>query len=282
MKYNPDSYPEYPILRPHSDDYPGAEFKTNLTMLSQEEDETCFRVDFDISEPSIEDDIKHRDAKCCVHIYCGTTRYSEMVGADEGEFSVEHTISLKNVRGLVEIRPMVLTVNNVVVNTQTAHPDYRGNPMRVDRYRQRAVCEPYHFRIGVVRTVKSVFQIQKTEDLDLNRGEFEYEAELSERYIKIKMNPETYEDFQRIRGQERLTRMTVYLNALTDALGRLHEDPHDEELANANGWAPSIREHIKKLKLDVPAKHSCALAAQRLLESPLAELPYIVASMEGD
>ena len=279
MKYNPDSYSEYPILRPHSDDYPEAEFRAMLVKLSQDNDAIHLHLDFQVAETSIENEVRSGDSICCAHIYCGSTRYSEMVVANDGEFSVERLVSLKNIRGLVEIRPLVLTMNQIEVNTETAHPDYGGARIQVDRYRQRAVCEPYHFRVGYIGAVESVFRIEKSDDLDLDRGEFEYDADPSEKYIRIKMTHETYQDFQEVRRHEHFARMTVYLNALTDALGRLPEESDDDELAE--GWAATIREHLKKSNLDVPYKHSCGFAAQRLLGSPLERLPHII-SIEGE
>ena len=284
MKYNPDSYSEYPILRPNSDDYPDGQFATSLSLKeisesSNSEANIQLRLDFSIDESAIENEIKDGDAICCAHLYCTATCYSEMLVANKGNFFVESLVSLGNVRGRVELRPLVLTINDIAIKTQTAHPEYGGNMLPVSRYKQLAVCEPYHFTVGFIGAIESVFRLEKISDeVGLERGEFEYEADISQRYIRIKMNPETYEDFQGLRAQESLTQMTVYLNALTNALLYLPEEADDDEMSE--GWVSTIREHLRRRGIDVPNGHSYGLAAQKLLDIPLKNLPYIMNSME--
>ena len=286
MKYNPDSYSEYPRLRPNSDDYPNGQFLTKLikeefSQSGGETDSLRLKLDFDIDEPVIRGEVRDGDAVCCAQLYCATTCYSEMFIANTGEFFIEQAISLGNIRGRVELRPLVLTINDIAIRTETAHPEYGGNMLPVARYKQLAVCEPYHFSVGFIGTVESVFRLEQTDgDSNLNDGEFEYEADPLQRYIRIKMNAETYQTFQRMRSQESLTRMTVYLIALTDALANLPEDASDDDIAE--GWVTTIREHLNRNNLDVPDRHSYGLAAQRLLESPLKQLPYIVSRIEGE
>ena len=286
MKYNPDSYSEYPRLRPNSDDYPNGQFLTSLikeefSQSGGETDSLRLKLNFNIDEPAISDEIKDGDAVCCAQLYCATTCYSEMFVANESEFFVEQDVSLRDIRGRVELRPLVLTMNDIAIKTETAHPEYGGNMLPVARYRQLAVCEPYHFNVGFIGTIESVFRLEQADDdANLSDGEFEYEADPLQRYIRIKMNAETYETFQQIRSQESLTRMTVYLTALTDALANLPEEASDEDIAE--GWVATIREHLNENNIDVPDRHSFGLAAQRLLGAPLKHLPNIVSRIEGE
>ncbi len=282
MKYDPDSYFEYPFLRPYSSDYPNGKFAATNLKLNTEEGVLRMKLDFEIDEPTIIGKIEDGDAICCVHIYSSSTCRSELLTANEGDFSLDGTMPITDLNGRVELRPLVLAVNDIALSTKTAHPEYGGELIPVARYSPLAACEPYHFAAGATGSIESAFEIRSDDDSQLEDGEFHYAADTQERYIVIKMNTATLGEFQKIRSGKAVTTMTVYLQALTEALGVLRSSDSDSEDEYSGGWASTVRQQLGNLRIDISAD-SCSygLAAQKLLGSPLAHLPRIVDAMRS-
>ena len=269
MKYNPDAYTDYAILRPHSSDYPDGRISTLLTRRSDEK-YLHIEISFEIDEPMIRRQIEKGDARCCAFLYCTGTCYSEMLTAD-GTTVISASVPLNRLKGRVEINPSVIAVDDLVVRTDTAHPEYAGASMPVQKYRQLAMDEPWH--LGVVGPIESVFRLEKAGTDTLEDGEFDFLVDPGERYIVIRSNPKTYRTFDAIRklNHTRLTKASVYLTALTAGLGALQPEPDDTE--RDEGWAATVREHIRKLRIPWPDSFGDGLTAQRLLGNPLDALP---------
>ena len=269
MKYNPDAYTDYPLLRPHSSDYPDGRISTLLTRRSDEK-YLHIEISFEIDEPMIRRQIEEGVARCCAFLYCTGTCYSEMLTAD-GTTVISASVPLNRLKGRVEINPSVIAVDDLVVRTDTAHPEYAGASMPVQKYRQLAMDEPWH--LGVVGPIESVFRLEKADTDTLEDGEFDFLVDPGERYIVIRSNPKTYHTFDAIRKRNHtpLTKASVYLTALTAGLGALHEEPDDTE--RDEGWAATVREHIRKLRIPWPDSCGDGVTAQRLLGNPLDALP---------
>ena len=283
MRYNPNAYVDYPILRPNSSDYPDGGITTSLEW-ARENTNLLARLEFNITEPGILKQIKKADAICFAFLYCSTTCYSEMLRADSGSTVISALIPLSNLKGRVELHPSVVAVDDLVLRTDTAHPEYKSQSIPVQFRKQIAVDEPWHFSVGLVGKIESVFRLEQSEEQNsLEDGEFDFQIDPTSRYIVIRSNPRTYRDFQRIRerGQKPLTAASVYLSALTAALGELEPEPDDSE--PAEGWAHTVRALLQKHNLPWPDGCSDGLAAQRLMRTPLAALPNLSEQMlRGD
>ena len=279
MKYNPDAYIDYPILRPHSSDYPEGRISTKL---SQSHDDTNLHIElsFEIDEPAILKQTHKGDARCCALLYCSSTCYSEMLTAESGTTVIAASVPLNRLRGRVELNPSVITIDDIVMRTDTAHSEYESAPMQVAVHRQLAMDEPWHFAVGSVGPIESVFQLEQTESDTLEDGEYDFQVDPAARYIVIRSNPKTYEAFQiiRERNQTRLTKASVYMIALTSALGKLDEEPEESE--PAEGWAATVRALIQELRIQWPDACVDGLAAQKLLRNPLDALP-LLSSLVG-
>ena len=272
MKYNPDAYTDYPILRPHSSDYPDGSISTKLTRR-REERHLHIELSFEIDEPVVRKQIEKNDARCCALLYCRGTCYSEMLTAAGGTTVISTSVPLGQLKGRVEIHPAVITVDDLVVSTETAHQEYAGTPMPVRKYRQLAMDEPWHFAVGTVGPIESVFRLEEADTDTLEDGEFDFQVDPGERYIVIRSNPETYRAFDAIRKrkQKRLTVASVFLTALTTALGELQKDADERE--PTEGWAATVRAHIQELGVRWPDSCGHGLTAQKLLRKPLDALP---------
>ena len=266
MKHNPNTYAPYPILRPDAFDYPEGSF---ITTLSQEQHEYDLHVEcvFNVDEPTIKEQIVAGDATCCILIYCLATCYTEVFKASSDPLTVSAVVSCDNLKGNIEVHPSVISVKDIALSTKTAHPEYNSVPLVVPKYKQLASSVPWSFNVKPSSTIESVFRLER-EDPELSEladGEFDFEAEPSERHIVIKSNPVTYDAFQDIRHEREITLATVYLNALTFALGELDDEPDENE--PPDGWTVTLRERKRQLPIE-----SNGLAAQRLLGTPLSRL----------
>ena len=274
MKYNPDAYIDYPILRPHSSDYPDGRISTKLLQMR---DGSNLRIElsFDIDEPEICKQTERGYAICCALLYCSSTSYSDMLKADNGATVISASVPLNRLKGRVELNPSVITVSDANVSTDTAHPEYNHAPMKVPIYRQLAMDEPWYFAVGLVGPIESVFQLDQAELISLEDGEFDFQVDPAARYIVIRSNPNTYQAFQMIRerNQTQLTKASVYLTALTTALGCLESEPDESE--PAEGWATTVRALIQQLGIQWPDSCVDGLAAQKLLRNPLDALPHL-------
>ena len=273
MRYNPNAYVDYPILRPHSSDYPKGNISTRL-IQTREDDNLRIRLEFEIDEPAIVKQVEKGDATCCAFLYCSNTCYSEMLRAGQGTTVISALTPLSRLKGRVELNPSVITIDDLVLRTDTAHSEYEQEPIPVQVRKQLAMDEPWHFAVGLVGPIESVFQLQQSEpDGSLEDGEFDFQIDPAARYIVIRAKPSTYQDFQksRERGQKSLTSVSVYLSALIAALGDLEDEPDDSELAE--GWAATVRALIQEQGIQWRITCSDALTAQRLMKKPLAALP---------
>ena len=273
MRYNPNAYVDYPILRPHSSDYPKGHISTRLVQ-TREDNNLRIRLEFEIDEPTILKQIEKGDATCCAFLYCSNTCYSEMLRADQGSTAISSLTPLSRLKGRVELNPSVIAVDDLVLRTDTAHSEYKRESMPVQVRKQLAMDEPWHFAVGLVGPIESVFQLQQSEPDDpLEDGEFDFQIDPAARYIVIRANPDTYQALQKVRerGQKSLTSASVYLSALTAALGDLADEPEDSELAE--GWAATVRALIQEQGIQWRVICSDGLAAQKLMRKPLAALP---------
>lgn len=272
MKYNPDAYTDYPILSPHSSDYPDGSISTKLTRR-HEGKHLHIELSFEIDERVIRKQTEKGDARCCALLYCTGTCYSEMLKAEDGKTVISALVPLDRLQGRVEINPSVIAVDDLVVRTDTAHDEYQNTPMPVQKYRQLAMDEPWHFSVGLTGPIESVFRLEQAKTDPLEDGEFDIQVDPGERYIVIRSNSSTYRDFEAIRklNQTPLTKASVYLTALTIALGKLQKEAYEGE--PAEGWAATVRARIQELNIPWRDPYGDALTAQRLLRKPLAALP---------
>ena len=266
MKYNPNTYAPYPILRPNASDYPGGSF---TTWLKHEQQGSNLRIEcsFTIEEVSVKNLIQTGQAACCILVYCLGTLYTEVFKATQGSLVVAKEIPLSNLIGNVEMHPSVISLTDINLATRMAHSEYGGAIVSIARNKQLASSLPWSFRVKPSSTIESVFRLDRdSEDTyKLEDGEFDFVAEPSERHIVIRANAETFDEFWAIRSQRNLTLATVYLNALMVALAELRDEVGEDELSD--GWASVLREHMGSLGVE-----SKALAAQKMLGSPLARL----------
>ena len=268
MRYNADAYSYYPVLRPHSSDFPTGQLNARLT-VSREESELMLRLEFSIEEPAIAKHIAKADALCCAMVYCTETCYTEMLKAPKKELVITGSIPLNMLSGKVEVHPSVIAEDAIAIEPDTVNDEYGNNPISVNKRRRLAMDEPYHFEVGYVPPIESVFKLQPTEAGQLEDWEFNIAVDILDRYIVISANPDTFAKFTELRSNVPLTTATIYLNALTNALGEL--PPEEDDAEPVAGWARSVRALMKRQNINRD-QTSISLAAQRLLNTPFSYL----------
>ena len=135
MKYNPNRNYLYPVLRPYSDDYPDGTLQTSVTVAANEES-ISLAISFEISEPSIHEEVVNGNASCAAMVYCGTTMYREMVVGKRGNPRLTRDIPLASLSGNVELHPLVIVNQQVTHNTDTAHEEYQSQPITIGQWRR--------------------------------------------------------------------------------------------------------------------------------------------------
>ena len=274
VRFNPDAYTAYPILRPNSSDYLSGEFDATLHAVDDGAGSKTlkFDLDFRISEPTVESQVAEGNAVCCAQVYCATTCYTTMLKANNGSMKIRAEVPRDFLRGRVEVHPSVIAVRDIELPLDKAHPEYGGGSMLVGKYRQLASAMPWHFGVGYTNPRESVFHLQKDDKAGLEDGEYDIVADPTEKYIVISANSKTFDVLQDVRGARNveLTTATVYLVALTDALSLLEAEVQDDE--DPTGWATAVRSRLKEIGIRLDSNISTGLAAQRLLGGPLAHL----------
>ncbi len=152
MRFNPDAYTAYPILRPNSSDYLGGEFDAILHAADDCASKTLkFDLDFRISEPTVKSQVAEGNAICCAQVYCAATCYTTMLEANSSSMSIRAEIPRDFLRGLVEVHPSVITVRDIQLPLDKAHPKYGGGSMLVGKYKQLASAIPKKHSVDTKR-----------------------------------------------------------------------------------------------------------------------------------
>ncbi len=276
MKYEAKRNYLYPVLRPNSDDYNDAKLST-FVQTSVDGQDIRVTVSFKIGEPSIRQQITTGDARCIAMLYCRETLHRETLIAPPGELELEEVIPSQLLVNDVEVNPAIVAFNSVDHPTRTAHREYGGEAIYIGRWQPLATDQTWRFKANAVRRpTKSIFNLSPDNDLPLDL--FDVDVDPSQRYLTIRANEQTLEQFKGIRSKEYLTIPSVYMNALCEALSQLKQTGIDNAESISGGWVDCIITNLREhgIRLGDPEQqngsHTVFHAAQLLLEKPLGKL----------
>lgn len=251
MRYSARRQWAHPVLRPGSDDYP----------KGYRRDESAIDPPHLLPDGTVELSIKWQpglatirkkmqagEAVLCGLIYCNETYFRMAMQASPIDpFRAVARVDTKEVRGRIEIHPLIVARSGTVELTlEEAHEEYaagravlqRGTPLAVDEYwsLDHDPTKP---------PLESFVQLQADEHV--TEGKFVLNATLGERELVIRLHPETYQEFTRIRTEAK-ARAGLYLPALTAACQRIAragaaEDPEDSP---ENSWNAVIDRLLAK------------------------------------
>ena len=274
MKYDPNRNYLYPVLRPHSDDYPGGELRSEVSAEVRGPD-ALIGVKFDPTDASVRQQVKDGNARCAAMLYCRETLHRETLRARKGDFALDAAIPARILVGDVEVHPIIIAVKDIDHSTKTAHPEYGGAVARIGKRQPLATAQTWRFRMNAdERHTQSVFNL--TTDNELPSDVFDIRIDPKERYIDIVANDETRGRFDNVRKNLTLTRSSVYMSALIEALARIKNDGGDGDEASG-GWVDCIQSNLRKHGIEIgdretAGSHSLLRAAQLLLEKPFGDL----------
>lgn len=273
MKYNARRNYLYPVLRPFSDDYPEGSLETELE-LEPSPEAIIVAVNFQINEPTIQEQINAGGAVCAAMLYCGPTLHREMLRAGKGSLRAEAAIPASLLRGEVLVHPAVFSTTNLNYESQTAHKEYKDSNLQIDQWNPLAIDQFWQFQVTPAeRNTKAIFNLEI--DSELPDGEFDIKCLPTDKYVSITANQDTREKLKELGNHIQDSLATVYMSALVSALAEVKNIEEDEPVHD-DGWVQCIKANMKALKIDIGSPdrnetHSLLRAAQLLLNRPFED-----------
>ena len=262
------------MLRPYSDDYKSGELKIDASVEPVEQD-VRVRVKFEVSEPSILNQIKAGNARCVATLYCHETLHKEILIAGSGQFAISANVHGWLLVNSVDIHPAIVAVKDIMHPTHTAHDEYGGQDVQIGKFQPLAITQIGRLSVNAAqRPAKSVFNL--VADKEMPPDIFDVEVSPSARYINIKADEYTLGQFKNIRKYETLTLPSVYMNALMEALAYVKASDNEDD-AHSNGWMACIKDNLHKHDIRLGSggnegSHSLIYAAQMLLDKPFGDM----------
>ena len=269
MKYQSEHGFTHPVLSPESDHYPNGSFTTQFHKPEPADGAIRFGLDFQIQEPVLEQLVSDGKALCTAMLYCRATLHQQTLRAATGHTQIGEAISADLLRDAIELHPLIVATETLVLDTSTADPFYQGLAIEVHEGEPLAADRGWHFSLDVASLpLGSIFQFVPDPALT---GPMRIEANPGETYIAIRVNADQLQKMNIVR-QQRLTIPSVFTAALVDAIPAIRRLGEDYE-AISPGWVDTIKKQA--------AKHDIALddgdispfeIAQTLLGDPFQDL----------
>ena len=270
MRYNARRNYLHPVLRPFSDDYPGGNLRTQITRSEVTGGVLNVAMAFEVSEPSILEQVRSGHAICVAMFYCSATLHREMLYAGLGSLEVSASISTDILRGDVELHPAIVANNSIDHSTETAHTEYSSTLVSISRWHPLAVDQTWRFQVNPnVRPTKGIFNLEN--DNDLPNGFFDIKTDVAARYVNITANSATMSKFKALSNNESRTVPTIYMSALVTALAESRAVDADDSDVPSDGWVNCIKNNMNRLNINITEEegtHTLLKAAQLLLNNP--------------
>jgi len=172
------------------------------------------------------------EAVLCGLIYCHETYFRMAMEASPMDpFRAVARLDTQEVRGRIEIHPLIVARSGTVeLAFDEAHDEYGNGKVVLQRGAPLAVDEYWSLDHDPTKPPLESF-VQLLADEHVTNGRFVLNATLGQRQLFIRLHPETYQEFTRIRTEAK-ARAGLYLPALTAACQRIAaasaiEDPED-------------------------------------------------------
>lgn len=278
MKYDVNRHYLYPVIRPHSDDYPKGSFSTKLeTQETSSSVET--KLEFFVSDETIKEQIITSQARCFAMLYCRDTMYRQplqMTLVDD-KFCLLETISMRWLRNQVQVHPAIVACTTIEnFPTSTAHPEYGNIPITIEKGRPLAVDNPWSFVVNPQQLkVDSLFKLTVDKQEKYKMDEFDLKIDEDERFVDIIANEDTIDLFRKLRGVRNATIPSIYLSSLITLLAYFKEIDDNNygeipESIPSVGWYRCIHQKLKDNNInlggsDIGSEYTIMRAAQLLL-----------------
>lgn len=286
MKYDANRHYLYPVIRPHSDDYPKSSFST-LLENRQTSSNVEVKLEFLISDEIIEDHVLTSQARCLAMLYCRDTMYRQPLETTyNNRFCLLETISMRYLRNQVEVHPAIVACDTIEnFPTSTAHTEYGNISIPIEKGRPLAVDNSWSFVVNPQQLkVDSLFKLKVDNQDEYKVDEFDLKIDHNERFVDIIANQDTIDMFRRLRGVRNATIPSVFLSSLITVLSYFREldDDNDGEIPESIpsiGWYRCIHQKLKDNNINLGSsnfgsEHTIMRAAQLLLTSDSLLRPF--------
>lgn len=285
MKFDIRKAFPHPVLRPHSDDYPDAEFEVQMELKRQRgTSRVDLSADFSLSDEDILDTIRRGDASFVLILECSMTHTRKAYRTSTNH--LEDTLEHGQLRGLVELRPFVVAMREIRdFQARGWHEEFLNMPsMMVGAGTVLAADEPKDYYIDNAEDapIGSIFVTTAVETAREGRWKCSLEGER----IEIQLS---------LTDHERLTSARKSLDGKADAaylmngiyLPALHyvlmEADRNREEYETRRWFRSLDSKLTERKLPLLGNEGANRLedAQRLLEDPLRSMPCLIEGAAG-
>lgn len=277
MKFDLKKAFPHPVLRPHSDDYPDAEFEVQMELRRQRgASRVDMAADFSLSDEDILEQIEAGAASFVLILECSMTHTRKAYRTLDPH--LEGTLEPGLLRSLVELRPFVVTTR-LIRNFRARgwHEEFSSMPaMTLSAGTVLAADEPksYYIDNAEEAPIGSIFMTTPVTTGREGRWNCNIEGERVEIQLSI-------DDHQRLtRARKSLDGKAdavylmngIYLPALHHVLIEADSSPNDYE---ERRWFRSLDTKLKEHKLQpLGTEQANRLEdAQRLLEDPFRSMP---------
>lgn len=277
MKFDLRKAFPHPVLRPHSNDYPDAEFEAQMELERQRDSSGVhLSANFSLSDEDILEQIELGAASFVLILECSTTHTRKAYRTTHP--SLDDTLPSGQLRGLVELRPFV-------VATQLIH-DFRASGWHKEFVDMPSIMatagtvlaadEPksYYIDNAEEAPIGSIFSTTSVETARDGRWSCSIEGERVEIQLSTNDHRRLTTARKSLDGKADAAYLMngIFLPALHHVLIEADSNPDDYE---SRRWFRSLDAKLVDRKLDpLGADRANRLEdAQRLLEDPFRSMP---------
>lgn len=272
MKKTNVNYP-HPVLSASNEDYLDCSFDINL--LSDpviEGNVATFKVAYDLVCPSLQKFISEQKARVVIYLESVVAEFREIRNFNPDSTELTITLNKNDINQEVEVRGYIIATDTLT-------------PFKLDEHNKELLGDvPFTIRLGDILAVSDHFHNVPILDFDpladrpsifSVRQQFDRPKEdisvdfLSDHKIKILLNSETYEKYQKLyEAPELRTVLASFFAApvLVDVLSYL-KNATDEDMDSVSDfkWFSVIQARLSALKIDIKTEDSMTKVANQVL-----------------
>lgn len=277
MKFDLKKAFPHPVLRPHSNDYPDAEFQAQMDLRRQRgASRVDIAADFSLSDEDILEQIEAGAASFILILECSMTHTRKAYRTSAPH--LEDTLSPGLLRGLVELRPFVVATRLIRdFRSRGWHEEFADAPsVTAAAGTVLAADEPksYYIDNAEEAPIGSIFVFTPV----ANWREGRWNCNIEDEQVKIQLSNNDHQRLTRARksldgkADANYLMNGIYLPALHHVLVEADSSQSDYE---GRRWFRSLDAKLKEHKLkQLGTEHANRLEdAQRLLEDPFGSMP---------
>lgn len=277
MRHDPAKAWPHPVLHPHGDDYPNAEFTVDIDLTATERG-TKVKVDvvYRLSEPDLLRLIDEGVAAYCLLVKAPGSQYRRaMVGRDA---ELSETFGRGALAGRVTLTSYVVCVRNLTdYRADGWHPDFGTQIYTFPAGTVLAEEVPKEYWIDTAddRSLGSIVGHKSANDVD----DGYWEVQIDDKRIWIVMSYRDSEKYRKLRNRigEALDGQYLmnglYLPALVEALNRIDDNVEEYQDYRWFAWLDRRLGDVDGRELG--AKNTDRVVdAQKILEAPMLRMPF--------